>query len=304
MTIIPPYLKKGDRIGIMCPAGFMESTRVETCISTLKKWGYRVIRGKTVGGTSKNYFSGTEDQRLRELQGMLDDDSIKAILFGRGGYGTSGILDRIDFSRFQQKPKWLIGFSDISILHFHIQKNLGIGGIHGPMAAAFLIEKGNSFSVRSLRDAISGERSSYSCPAHPFNKTGSISSAAITGGNLSMLIHSLGTVSEPVTKNKILFLEDVGEYLYHIDRMMLQLERAGKLRQLKGLVFGSFTELKDTQRPYGKTIEEILRDRTAHLNIPICFNFPLGHGKENVAIQYGSRFRFEVTAERTLLEQL
>jgi muramoyltetrapeptide carboxypeptidase len=300
MTLVPPYLKKGDCIGIMCPAGYMESARTEACISTLKKWGFRVFKGKTVGGKSRNYFSGNDSMRLDELQQMLEDDRIKAILFGRGGYGTSRILDQIDFNRFRRKPKWLIGFSDISILHFHLQKKLGIASIHGPMAAAFLSEKGNSPATKSLLDTLTGKSAAYSCAPHPFNITGK-TTAEITGGNLSMLIHSLGTPSEPITKNKILFLEDVGEYLYHIDRMMLQLERTGKLGQLKGLIFGGFTELKDTTRPFGLSVEEILRQHVAHLKIPISFGFPVGHGKENVAIKCGMRYRFEVRSDMTVL---
>jgi len=303
MSIIPPYLKKGDSIGIMCPAGYMESARTNACVNTLKKWGFRVIKGKTVGGKSRNYFSGNDSQRLEELQQMLDDDKIKAILFGRGGYGTSRILDQIDFSKFKKKPKWLIGFSDISILHFQIQKKLGIASIHGPMGAAFLSENGNSPAVRSLLDAITGKKAMYSCASHPNNKKGK-TVAEITGGNLSMLIHSIGTPSEPITKNKILFLEDVGEYLYQIDRMMLQLERAGKLQQLKGLILGGFTELKDTTRPFGKSVDEILQEHTAHLNIPVCFEFPISHEKENVAIKCGLRYRLEVRNDLTILEEV
>lgn len=303
MTQIPPYLKKGDYIGIMCPAGFMEAAKVENCVSKLNEWGFRVHKGKTVGGSSGNYFSGDDNQRLAELQHMLDDDKIKAILFGRGGYGTSRILDRIDFTQFRKNPKWLIGFSDISILHFHLHRNFDIASIHGPMAAAFNAEKGNSESVQSLRRLITGMKTRYTCPPHPFNREGQTRATTLVGGNLAMLIHSIGTNSEPNTNNKILFLEDVGEYLYQLDRMMLQLQRAGKLNKLKGLIIGSFTEMKDTTRPFGKTVEEIIHERLTNLNIPVCYGFPIGHGKENMAVKCGVRYRLIVNGEGSVLEE-
>ena len=299
---LPPYLQSDDSIALLCPAGYMPREKAITCIETLKSWGYRVREGKTLGGPSENYFSGTDDQRLAELQQNLDDPEIKAILCGRGGYGLTRIIDRIDFSRFEKDPKWIIGYSDVTVLHAHIWSNYKIATLHAPMASAFNDgEAGNAY-IQSLRQAIAGQSAAYSCAGHPFNRPGTASGRLI-GGNLSLLAHLTGTSSEIKTKGKILFLEDVGEYRYNIDRMLYQLKRSGKFDQLAGLIIGGFTEIKDTTRPFGASVEEIIRDVVKEYDYPVCFGFPVSHEKENYALKIGVKHTLGVNPQSTSLQE-
>lgn len=300
---IPPYLRKGDTIGITCPAGYMAAEKAQTCIDTLQQWGYHVMVGKTLGSASENYFSGSDEERLNELQAMLDDASINAILFGRGGYGMSRIIDRLDFKKFKKNPKWLIGFSDITILHTHLFNRYKIASLHAPMAAAFNDGEAKNDYIVSIKKALKGTKARYNCPTQPNNKTGS-ATGKLVGGNLALLVHSIGTASEPDTKNCILFLEDIGEYLYSTDRMLIQLKRAGKLEKITGLILGGFTDMKDTDRPFGKTIDEILNDITKELNIPVCFNFPVSHNKENYALKVGVEYNLIVGEKKVSLKEL
>lgn len=297
---VPPFLKKGDTIGIVCPGGYMPKDKIAACVSTLKKWGYKVKIGKTVGGKSANYFSGTDEERRDDLQSMLDDKEIKAILFGRGGYGTSRILDQINFKRFVANPKWLIGFSDITILHSFLQRNFKISSIHGPMCGAFHQDKGENMYTLSLKDVLEGKPTVFQADYHPLNNTGKVT-AKITGGNLCLLAHGIGTNAEVDTKGKILFIEDVGEQLYNIDRMMLQLKRSGKFDQVKGLIVGGFTDCKDTERHFGKEAYEIIFDQIKEFDFPTCFGFPISHEKENIAICMGMKYSLEVSAFQTIL---
>ena len=242
--ITPPYLSKNDTIGIVCPSGYMPYEKAETCIETLKQWGYKVKVGLTLGN-QHNYFSGTDQERLADLQTMMDDPNVKAILCGRGGYGLSRIIDDIDFKKFKKFPKWIIGYSDITLLHLHLWRHFNISSIHSPMAAAFNDGQQENEYIISLRKMISGKKAAYTCQPHPLNQTG-VASGRLVGGNLSLFCHSIGTPSEVRTSGRILFLEDVGEYIYNIDRMMLQLKRSRKFEKLKGLVIGSFSDMKDT----------------------------------------------------------
>lgn len=303
MILIPPYLRPGDTIAIVCPAGYMPLERAQACIDTLERWGYRVRIGPTLGGGSDNYFSGTDEERLADLQRQLDDPEIAAILCGRGGYGLSRIIDRIDFTRFRQRPKWIVGYSDITLLHSHIEANFNIATLHAPMAAAFNEGGAEGVYIRSLRLALEGNDVNYSCPPHSFNRPGRIS-APITGGNLALLAHLAGTASATSTAGKILFLEDVGEYLYNIDRMLIQLKRSGRLDRLAGLIAGSFTELKDTMRPFGATAEEIIRDAIKDYDYPVCFGFPIGHGGQNVALKTGVPHQLSITNESVSLRSV
>ncbi len=300
MIIIPAYLKKGDTIGITCPAGYMAKDKAQTCIETLQQWGYNVIVGKTLGSTSTNYFSGTDEERLNELQAMLDDYTINAILCGRGGYGVSRIIDRLDFRKFKKNPKWIIGFSDITVLHVHIYNTCKIASIHAPMASAFNDGGANNEFVLSLKKILSGKKNKYSCPIHEFNKQG-IASGELVGGNLSLLAHVTGTASDINTKNKIFFIEDVGEYIYSIDRMLYQLKRSGKLENLAGLVIGGFTDMKDTDRPFGKTVYEAIQDIVKEYSYPVCFNFPTSHAKENYALKIGGLYQLSVGKKGVML---
>lgn len=302
MITLPPYLKKGDRIGLVCPAGYMASEKVGACIEALNNWGYEVITGKTVGSTSNNYFSGTDDERLDDLQGMLDDANIHAILCARGGYGTSRIIDRLNFNAFKRNPKWIIGFSDITVIHAHLYTKFGIASMHAPMAAAFNYNEGDNPYITSLRRALAGKKLRYECVPHIFNRKGEAVGELI-GGNLTMLAHLIGSASELKTRGRILFLEDVGEYLYNVDRMLYQLKRSGKLERLAGVIIGGFTESKDTGRPFGKTVYEIIRDVFQQYSYPICYNFPVSHDKENVALKIGVGYKLRVSKSKIVLEE-
>jgi muramoyltetrapeptide carboxypeptidase len=312
MTKTPPYLKKGDTIAITCPAGYMATEKAQTCINNLQSWGYNVMVGKTLGSNSKNYFSGTDEDRRDELQAMLDDKNINAILFGRGGYGVVRIIDQLDFTKFKKKPKWIIGFSDITVLHSHIYTNYKIATLHAPMAAAFNDDArpdgpvGRIFKnefIQSLQKALTGKKAKYTCAAHAFNKRGTVT-GELVGGNLCLLAHLTGTPSDINTKNKILFIEDIGEQIYNIDRMLYQLKRSGKLKNLAGLVVGGFTDMKDTDRPFGKTVQEVIQAIVAEYNYPVCFNFPVSHGKENYALKVGVKYELAVSNKQTKLTEL
>ena len=301
MTKTPPYLKKGDRIAITCPAGYMPREKAQTCIETLQQWGFEVMVGKTLGSKSKNYFSGTDEQRLNELQAMLDDESITAILCGRGGYGVTRIIDQLDFTRFKKNPKWIIGFSDITVLHAHINSNFKISTLHAPMAAAF--NKGENDFTNSLHKALLGKKAKYSAKVHLFNKLG-LAKGELIGGNLSLITHLIGTKSAIKTKNKILFIEDIGELIYSTDRMLHQLKRSGILTNLAGLIVGGFSAVKDTERPFGKKVEEVINDIVKEYDYPVCYHFPVSHEKENYALKIGGNYQLKITKATVLLSEL
>lgn len=300
--VVPPYLKKGDTIGLTCAAGYMKKEKAEVCIGTLQSWGYGVMVGKTLGSASTNYFSGTDEERGDELQAMLDDKNINAILFARGGYGLGRIIDQLDFSKFRKRPKWLIGFSDVTVVHSHLNTQLKIASLHAPMAAAFNDDENSNEYILSLRDALKGKKAKYTASINPLNKNGNAEGELI-GGNLSLLAHLCGTPSEINTKNKILFIEDVGEYIYNIDRMMYQLKRSGKLKNLAGLVVGGFTDMKDTERPFGKTVYEAIERVVDEYDYPVCFGFPVSHEKENYALKCGMKYSLKVAKKLVTLSE-
>lgn len=234
--ILPPFLKPGDAIGITCPAGYVSQERIAYAVEVLQRWGFRIVLGKTIG-TGAYYFSGHDAERLTDLQMMLDDGQIKAILMGRGGYGVSRIIDAIDFTSFKKAPKWICGFSDIAVLHSHIHQLFGIATLHSPMCGAFTPESESSYYVQSLQKALTGGALAYDFPASPFNRAG-VAEGVIVGGNLAILAHLSGSVSQLNTDGKILFIEDIGEHLYHVDRLLLNLKRSGQLSRLKALLIG------------------------------------------------------------------
>ena len=302
MIKTPPYLEKGDTIGIVCPAGYMPVERASECIRVLnEEWGFLTKVGKTLGNEF-NYFSGTDEERLNDFQQMLDDDEVKAVLCARGGYGLTRIIDRIDFKKFKKQPKWIIGYSDVTVLHSHLYSNFYISSIHAPMAAAFNDAGYINRFVQSLRNVLEGKKIKYSCEPHEFNRKGE-GIGELIGGNLSLLSHLVGTDSDIKTRGRILFLEDVGEYLYNIDRMMYQLKRSGKLSRLAGLIVGGFTDTKDTERPFGQTAYEIIRDIVKDYDYPVCFGFPVSHGKENYALKIGIGYKLEVRKNKVMLEE-
>ncbi len=299
-VIIPAYLKSNDTIGMLCPSGYMPLEKAQRCIETLQQWGFNVVVGKTLSN-QHNYFSGTDEERLHELQLMLDDDNIKAIYCVRGGYGLSRIIDNINFDKFIQHPKWIIGYSDITLLHAHIYSNYNIAGLHAPMAAAFNeIDESREY-IQSIFKALTGKHQLYKTAANILNRTG-ICEGELVGGNLTLLAHSIGTKSDINTKNKILFIEDIGEYKYAIDRMLMQLKRAGKLDNLAGLIVGSFTEIKDTFISYGKNIDEIIIDAVKEYNYPVCFDFPVGHTAKNYALVIGVKYKLIILFDEVMLQ--
>lgn len=302
MIKIPPYLKKGDTIGIVCPSGFMPKEKAATCVQVLQDWGYRVKLGNTLGNQF-HYFSGTDEERLADLQTMLDDTEINAILCGRGGYGMSRIIDGLNFNRFKKNPKWLIGFSDITVLHAHVYTKLKTASLHAPMAAAFNDGAYENEFVQSLRKALKGVIANYSCEPHLLNRTGK-AEGELVGGNLSLVAHLIGSVSAFQTNGKILFLEDVGEYIYNIDRMMIQLKRSGLLQSLAGLVIGGFTDMKDTTTPFGSDVLTIIHSHIKEYNFPVCFDFPVSHEKNNYALKVGVKHLLVVGAKKVSLKEI
>jgi muramoyltetrapeptide carboxypeptidase len=278
----PPYLKKGDTVAITCPAKKLPH-EITDAVRLLESWGLNVLLGETVSA-SCNQFAGDDTLRTKDFQRFLDDKSVKAIFAARGGYGTIRIIDNIDFQDFASSPKWIIGFSDITVLHSHIFAQYGVQSIHGQMPLT--IPDGTKESLETLRKALFNEAVDYRYESSFVNKTGEASGVLI-GGNLTLLVMMAGSVSEMDYSEKILFIEDVGEYLYSLDRMMWNLKRAGKLAELKGLIVGGFTELKDNDIPFGQTAAEIIQEHVKDYDFPVCYDFPAGHIENNHALIFG-----------------
>lgn len=291
-AIKPPYLKKADTIGICCPAGFITIEDIQPALLKLQEWGFNYRIGDTIG--KKDFtFGGTDEERLNDLQQMLDDKMIKAILFARGGYGGVRILDRLNFKKFKKDPKWLIGFSDATVFHSHINKNFRVATIHAKMCNSFprdwtMAELVQKETIESINQCLTGERMKYLFTPNEKNKTG-IGTGELVGGNLKTLESLAGSESDILTRDKILFVEDTGEYLYSIDRMFWNLKRSGKLETLKGLIIGGFKiKTDEAGEAFGKTIEEIVLEKVKDYNYPVCFDFPVGHQKNNFALKCGA----------------
>ncbi|MCE3227683.1 MAG: putative MccF-like protein (microcin resistance) [Bacteroidetes bacterium] len=291
----PSYLKKGDTVVLIATARKTSVELIQPAIDILHGWGLKTELGPHIFNAS-NQFSGTDEERTESLQWALDHKTARAILITGGGYGTVRIIDKVNFKQFQKNPKWLIGYSDVTILHNRL-KNLKISSLHATMAFQFLRSRE---ATLSLRDALFGKKISYSIPSHELNRKG-IAEGEIVGGNLSILYAVSGSVDDITTKDKILFLEDLDEYLYHIDRMMMQLKRSGKLKHLKGLIVGGMSDMKDNTIPFGKTAEEIIMDAVKEYNYPVCFNFPAGHLEDNRAIYFGKKAKLNVTKNKVSL---
>ncbi|MVN20215.1 S66 peptidase family protein [Mucilaginibacter arboris] len=297
--IQPPYLKIGDKVAITCPAKKLLQPMTDA-VALLESWGLKVVLGETVNA-SYNQFAGEDALRAADLQGFIKDDSIKAIFAARGGYGTIRMIDDVDFSSIKEAPKWIIGFSDITVLHAHVFAAFGLQSIHGQMPLT--IPDGTAESLQTLRKALFGEDVGYQFSAEKLNRMGE-AQGILVGGNLALLIAVSGSVSDFVYSGKILFIEDVGEYLYSIDRMMRTLKRAGKLKNLAGLMVGSFTELKDNETPFGQTAEEIIFETVKEYDYPVCFNFPAGHISNNQALILGKTLNLTVQKEHTTAKYL
>ena len=297
---IPPFLKKGSTVAITCPSGFIPKEQVYQAKDTLESWGFHVLIGKTVG-ESENYFSADDTVRKEDLQHFLDHKNVDAILMGRGGFGMSRIIDDLDFTQFILQPKWICGFSDITVIHSHIQTNYGIASLHSPMCSSLTEGNREKDFLKSFLNVIQGFTVDYPIPYSSYNVEGR-ASGTIVGGNLAMLSHLSGSRSAMNTVDKILFIEDIGEHLYGIDRMLYNLKRTGAFDRIKGVICGGFTDLEDTTRPYGKTIQEIILHHFSHLNIPILFDFPTGHINENYPLMLGVAHDLVVGKDfRTLL---
>ncbi len=294
---IPPYLKKGSTIAITCPSGYIAEDVVLEAKKHLETWGYKVIVGKTVG-ESDNYFSAPDEVKIKDLQVFLDDENVAAILMGRGGYGMSRIIDQLDFSKFTAQPKWICGFSDITVIHSHIQHNFGIASLHAPMCSSFTAGNIKKDFLKSFRQIITGKSVSYPLPPCKHNIAGKAKGILI-GGNLAMLAHLSGSRSAMNSFGKILFIEDIGEHLYNIDRMLYNLKRAGAFEHLAGVICGGFTDLQDTTRPFGQDIYRILLHHFADLGIPVVFDFPSGHIDENYALVLGAVYEMDINKKKS-----
>lgn len=293
--VLPPALKKGDKIGLVAPARKIHLKEISEAIQVFNSWGLEVICAPNLFGDS-DQFSGTDAERIQDMQSMLDHPDIKAIVCVRGGYGTLRIIDHLNFKTFSRNPKWIVGFSDVTVLHAHIHNTLNIATLHAMMPINIVKDAAMAhkrMALKSLKDALFGKTLAYKTAAHPMNRPGK-ATGVLTGGNLSLLYALQSSASDTDTRDKILFIEDLDEYLYHIDRMALSLARAGKFSHIKGLIVGGMTEMRDNTVPFGKTAQEIIAETVAPYGFPVCFDFPAGHLDDNRALRLGSLVELEV----------
>jgi muramoyltetrapeptide carboxypeptidase len=306
---VPPYLKKGDVIAITCPSGYITLEDIQPAVEKMKEWGFEIRVGETVG-TRDFTFAGSDEQRAKDFQSMIDDDSISAIMLGRGGYGAVRIIDAIDFKKFSKHPKWIIGFSDATVFHSHINKNFGIATIHSKMCNSFpseleIVTKEQIDSIDSIRKSLTGDKLQYAAALNSYNKMG-VAEGILVGGNLSILENLAGSISDLNTDGKILFIEEVEEYLYNIDRMLWNLKRSGKFDKLKALIAGGFDKIKpdDPGEEFGKTVFEMILEKVREYDYPVCFDFPVGHQKENYALKCGVTHQLKVSDNSVALVEL
>jgi muramoyltetrapeptide carboxypeptidase len=286
----PTFLKKDNNVAIVSTARKISKEELKPAIQLLESWGLKAVLGKTIGA-EENQFAGSDDLRATDFQQMLDDPKIKAIWCARGGYGTVRIIDKLDFSAFKKSPKWIVGYSDVTVLHSHIH-NFGIETLHAQMCLE--IENKTEEARESIRKVLFGE--AYSIE---MKRTDSVAPLGILkdeliGGNLSVLYSLCGSTSEMKTDGKILFIEDLDEMLYHVDRMMMNLKRSGYLKNLKALIIGGMTEMKDNKVYFGKTAEEIIVDLVKEYEYPVILNFPAGHIADNRALILGREVEINV----------
>ncbi|MDR2979977.1 MAG: LD-carboxypeptidase [Bacteroidales bacterium] len=288
--ITPPYLQSGDVIGIAATARRIFPEDVSFAVRILEENGYKILFAPNLFA-EQNQYAGSDRQRINDFQYLLDHNDVKAILCARGGYGSVRIIDHIDFSGLQTRPKWICGYSDVTVFHAHLHHQHQISTIHSTMPISMTEDCVEN--LYSLLKALQGKELRHTINNHPLNRKG-VAEGELIGGNLSVLYSLLGSPSDINTNSKILFIEDLDEYLYHIDRMMINLKRNGKLSKLAGLVVGNFTEMHDNTVPYGKTAEEIIAEHVAEYDYPVCFGFPAGHGRENRAVRFGERTKLVV----------
>lgn len=290
--IRPAYLKQGDKVAIVCTARKFSEEEAKPAIDLLNSWGLEVVLGSTIG-LDNFQLGGNDNERAADFNEQLADTDIKAIWCARGGYGTVRMIDMINFDLLLANPKWIIGFSDVTVLHSHVH-NLGIETIHGIMA--FSVARATEESKQSLYNALFGNTNNLKIESTQHNKLGK-GEGEIIGGNLSILYSLLGSESSIDTTNKVLFIEDLDEYLYHIDRMMHNLKRNGKLANLQALIVGGMTDMHDNAIPFGYNAEQIITSIVSEYNYPVVFNYPAGHGVVNYAINFGREVEVEVTNE-------
>jgi len=293
--ITPQYLKKGDKIAIVSPARKISPEEVEPAIRMFKAWGLEVVEGKHLYSTY-NQFAGSDEQRQDDMQRMLNDDSIRAIVCSRGGYGTVRIIDKLDFTKFIENPKWIVGYSDITVLHSHINRHFNIETLHAIMPVNFRDECDGNHSVTTLKKALFGKKLEYKYPSGLGFRIGA-AKGQLVGGNLSILYSLTNTSSDISTNGKILFIEDLDEYLYHIDRMMMNFRRSGKLEGLAGLIVGGMTKMNDNEVSFEKTAKEIIAEAVKDYPYPVCYNFPAGHLDDNRALILGREVTLRVSDE-------
>lgn len=307
-SIIPPYLKKGDTIGITSPAGYISVDAIQPAVLQLKEWGFKVEIGYTIG-KREHTFGGSDFERHSDFQYMMDSNHIKAILCARGGYGFVRIIDRLNFNKFSINPKWVIGFSDITVFHSHVVANYGIASIHSKMCNSFpdnpiLASQIQKDTIFSIFNAITGVKMKYEAPANASNKVGTATGKLI-GGNLRTLENMAGTASQMPTEGCILFLEDTGEYLYSVDRMLWNLKRTGMLEKLNGLIIGGFKNKAETAgEEFGRTMEALVLEKVKELNFPVCFDFPVGHQVNNFALKCGIQHQLTVQLNKSELIEI
>jgi len=288
--IKPPSLIKGDKIGLVAPARKIKFKEIEYAIKLIESEGFVPVYNNDLFSVD-NQFAGSDVLRARSIQQLLDKKDIKAILSARGGYGSIRIVDLLDFSKFKAHPKWFIGFSDITVFHNHINKNFNVQTLHASMPLSF--PENSPEALKSLFNLLRGERAQYTIDRHPLNKPG-YAEGLLTGGNLSVLYSLMGSTSFPDTENKILFIEDLDEYLYHIDRMMMGLKRALVLEKLNGLIIGGMTDMNDNEIPFGKTAYQIIKESVSEYEYPVCFGFPAGHLSDNQPLIMGAKIKLDV----------
>ena len=297
----PPYLQKGDTVMILATAGIIKDSLIlDEAVNLLKEWDLEVLIGKNTLAQN-NHFAGTDAQRALDFQEALDNPAIKAIWCARGGYGTVRMIDKINFSRFEKKPKWIIGFSDVTVLHNEIH-NLGRESMHAMMPSTLDLEnKEQQKAIKSLKKALFGESITYKTGKSDFNKKGE-GKGQLVGGNLSILYSLLGSKSSIKTDGKILFIEDLGEYVYHIDRMMQNLKRNGYFENCEGLIVGGITNIRENDVEFGKAVEQVILDVVADYDFPVAFNFPAGHQKDNRTLIIGREVTLKVKGKKASVE--